>query len=224
MSEPLTTADCIRFNIPFDDAHRWWWDDEGYLCEAAYHEAALKTLIQSNKSHRKFRHRNTGPQPKLIPMIEQPPYGPALALLEAEILNCEPMEDDLPAIKLTLAARQRQLTNAHTLLSSAHIGGFGALVSLVRQWGADKGIIGDHAKATVQTQFDKLLEEVEELNVGISTSNHEETRDAIGDCTVVLILLAELAGTRFEECLHEAYEVISRRTGVMLDGKFIKDQ
>jgi NTP pyrophosphatase (non-canonical NTP hydrolase) len=97
------------------------------------------------------------------------------------------------------------------------------LADLIRKWGTDRGIIGDSAKATQQTQFVKLLEEVAELNEAIKESNQPEIIDAIGDCTVVLILLAELAGTTFEACLDSAYSVISKRTGKMVDGMFIKD-
>ena len=97
------------------------------------------------------------------------------------------------------------------------------LVEKVRLWGAEKGIIGPEAKATPLTQFEKLLEEVEELHQGIAHNKPIETIDAIGDCTVVLILLAELCSFRFEDCLHSAYDEIKKRTGRMIDGKFVKD-
>ena len=97
------------------------------------------------------------------------------------------------------------------------------LIEAIRTWGTERNIIGDNAKATTQTQFVKLLEEVEELNVAIGTSNQVEIVDAIGYCTVVLILLADLAGERFEECLESAYEVIKQRTGKIVDGVYVKD-
>jgi hypothetical protein len=40
---------------------------------------------------------------------------------------------------------------------------------------------------------------------------------------VVLILLSELLGFRFEEALQAAYDIINKRTGKMVDGKFLKD-
>lgn len=40
---------------------------------------------------------------------------------------------------------------------------------------------------------------------------------------MVLILLAELIGVPFEECLQSAYNVIKNRTGRMIDGQFVKD-
>lgn len=97
------------------------------------------------------------------------------------------------------------------------------VIDNVRQWGIEKGIIGENAKATLETQFEKLLEEVEEVRDGIQNRNAMEIFDGIGDCTVVLILLAELAGTSFESCLDLAYGEIKNRTGVMKDGVFVKD-
>lgn len=155
---------------------------------------------------------------------KQPPFGHALSVLKNEAVMSHPVGDDHEGTVLYLDEKRKQLEAAITNLESAQIGGLGALVSLVRQWGTDKGIIGEHAKATVQTQFDKLLEEVEELNVAISIPDQEEIVDGIGDCTVVLILLAELAGTRFETCLQAAYDIIAKRTGKMVDGKFVKNK
>ena len=94
----------------------------------------------------------------------------------------------------------------------------------VRAWGVDKGIIGPNGKATEQTQLNKLIEEVEELVDAVLHNDRDEKIDAIGDCTVVLILLSEIIGAPFEECLESAYQVISQRTGQMVDGVFVKDK
>jgi hypothetical protein len=40
---------------------------------------------------------------------------------------------------------------------------------------------------------------------------------------VVLILMARLADMSIEECLQHAYDIISKRTGKMVDGTFVKD-
>ena len=97
------------------------------------------------------------------------------------------------------------------------------LIEAIRTWGEERNIIGANAKATTQTQFVKLLEEVEELNVAIAIPDHDELVDAVGDCTVVLILLSELAGVKFEDCLLSAYNEIKERTGKIVDGAFVKD-
>jgi hypothetical protein len=40
---------------------------------------------------------------------------------------------------------------------------------------------------------------------------------------VVLTNLAELLGLNIEECVESAYDVISKRTGKMINGTFVKD-
>jgi len=98
------------------------------------------------------------------------------------------------------------------------------LIDNVRSWGEDKGITGTRGKATVVSQLLKLLEEVEEIQQAIETNDIEELADGIGDSTVVLILLAERAGLKYEDCLQGAYDIISKRTGKMVDGTFVKDK
>lgn len=94
---------------------------------------------------------------------------------------------------------------------------------LIRQWGREKGIIGSEGSATQLSQFCKLLEEVNEFLAAYEDGNQDEKVDAIGDCGVVLILLSELVGVPFEDCLEAAYQVISKRTGKMVNGTFVKD-
>jgi len=96
-------------------------------------------------------------------------------------------------------------------------------IELVREWGRSKGIIGPEGEATEQTQYNKLIEEVWELRDAITSNDHDEKIDAIGDCAVVLILLADIVGVSFEDCIETAYQVISKRTGSMVGGVFIKD-
>jgi NTP pyrophosphatase (non-canonical NTP hydrolase) len=54
-------------------------------------------------------------------------------------------------------------------------------------------------------------------------SDKVETKDAIGDMVVVLTNLAHLEGFTIEECIEAAYEEISKRTGKMVNGTFVKD-
>jgi NTP pyrophosphatase (non-canonical NTP hydrolase) len=121
------------------------------------------------------------------------------------------------------ASDYREVVAAINFLEVGNLGGLSHLVSLIRQWGIERGITGENAKATVQTQFDKLLEEVEEINVGIKTNDLSEMIDGIGDTTVVLILLSELLGISFETCLLTAYEEIKNRKGKMINGQFVKE-
>ena len=52
----------------------------------------------------------------------------------------------------------------------------------------------------------------------------EEFVDAIGDMVVVLTNMAHLGGTTIEKCIDTAYKVISKRTGKMVNGTFVKDE
>jgi NTP pyrophosphatase (non-canonical NTP hydrolase) len=140
--------------------------------------------------------------------------------------------DIQPAINILVKASQETddphlqacYKDAVTDLSTSTLGGFGWLVDLVRQWGLERNIIGPNAKATVDSQFAKLLEEVDELGDSIRHSDQHGVIDGIGDATVVLILLANLAGVRFEQCLLAAYDEIKERKGKMVDGKFVRQK
>lgn len=90
----------------------------------------------------------------------------------------------------------------------------------VLQWGADKGIL---SKATPMSQAIKTLSEVEELLRAINSNDADEVKDAYGDILVTIILGAELSGLDIEDCLQSAYDVISKRTGKMVNGQFVKD-
>ncbi len=106
----------------------------------------------------------------------------------------------------------------------------------VIEWAAEKGIL---QKATPYTQSLKSKEEVDELveacqaqlsgqesfvnSKGKSVNTKEEIVDALGDVLVTLIIGAEMQGLRLEDCLESAYNVISKRTGKMVDGQFKKD-
>lgn len=94
------------------------------------------------------------------------------------------------------------------------------LVENVVRWAEDKGIYDD---STSEAQFGKLMEEAIELHKALVTGNKAEIIDAIGDCQVVLINIAELEELDYIGCLSDAYDVISKRTGQMIDGVFVKD-
>ena len=67
------------------------------------------------------------------------------------------------------------------------------------------------------------LEEVSELELAWTENDKGEMIDAIGDCTVVLILLSELLDLKYEYCVETAYEVIALRKGAMVNGQFVKE-
>ena len=90
----------------------------------------------------------------------------------------------------------------------------------VLEWAKDRGILENGTK---YGQFSKLVEETSELGSAIMNDNTEEIIDAIGDIQVVLIILAEIYGLSAQDCLESAYEVITKRTGKMVGGVFVKD-
>ena len=93
------------------------------------------------------------------------------------------------------------------------------LMGLIAVWGQKHGI-DNPDKQTV-----KLMEEVGELAHEISRGqyNSKATEDAIGDIGVVLIILANMLGYDFGDCLNLAYNEIKDRTGHTENGSFIKD-
>jgi NTP pyrophosphatase (non-canonical NTP hydrolase) len=111
------------------------------------------------------------------------------------------------------------------------------LEPLVIEWAREKGIL---EKATPLAQADKTVEEVNELldattaqtlgketfiNLkGKEVNTREEIIDSLGDILVTIIIQAEMQGLKLEDCLESAYNVISKRTGSMINGQFVKNE
>jgi NTP pyrophosphatase (non-canonical NTP hydrolase) len=91
----------------------------------------------------------------------------------------------------------------------------------IRDWAGERGL---YTKGDTKTQFCKLMEEAGELGRAILKQDKPEVVDAIGDMVVVLTNMAHLSGTTIEECIDTAYKVISKRTGKMVNGTFVKDE
>jgi len=94
------------------------------------------------------------------------------------------------------------------------------LIEDVIKWADDKGIL-DHS--TPLKQHVKTQEEVNELLEALVDRDMPEVADAIGDIMVTLIIQAELNELDLQACLQGAYDVISKRTGSMVGGLFVKD-
>ena len=91
----------------------------------------------------------------------------------------------------------------------------------IRDWAGERGL---YTKGDTKTQFCKLMEEAGELGRAVLKDDKAEFVDAIGDMVVVLTNMAHLGGTTIEECIDTAYKVISKRTGKMVNGTFVKDE
>ena len=110
-------------------------------------------------------------------------------------------------------------------------------IDAVRAWGLAKGITGPDGKGTLLGQLEKTQEELTETRdaavwLDAARAHHNdhdeamaliELEDGLGDTFVTLILAAEMAGLRIEDCLAAAYDEIKGRTGRMEAGVFVKD-
>ncbi len=95
------------------------------------------------------------------------------------------------------------------------------LFDKIRTWAEDRGL---YDEGNSHTQYVKLQEEAGELAKALLENDKMEIMDAIGDMVVVLTNLAHLQDTTIEACIAQAYNVISKRTGKMINGTFVKDE
>ena len=92
------------------------------------------------------------------------------------------------------------------------------LFKKVIEWAGDRNIIKG---GTAKDQCLKLIQEVGELSDNLCKGNSPV--DDIGDCMVVLAIIAEQHELTVNECLHHAYDDIKDRKGILIDGVFIKE-
>ena len=91
----------------------------------------------------------------------------------------------------------------------------------IRYWALKKGI---YNKSDSFSQYSKLMEENGELGEALMRRDRDEIVDAIGDMVVVLTNIAHIEGYNIEDCIESAYNVISKRKGTMVNGKFKKQE
>jgi len=88
-----------------------------------------------------------------------------------------------------------------------------------KQWGLDRGIIQN---GDALAQGLKLVSEMGELADNLAKDRC--IKDDIGDCMVVLTMLANMTDTPIEDCLAQAWGDIKDRKGFMNEnGVFIKE-
>jgi len=90
----------------------------------------------------------------------------------------------------------------------------------ILEWANDKNLL---KVENCYKQYSKLQEESNELLIAMLDNNRAEIADAIGDCVIVLTILAEQLGLDIDQCVEDAYNVIKNRTGKTINGNFIKD-
>jgi NTP pyrophosphatase (non-canonical NTP hydrolase) len=93
------------------------------------------------------------------------------------------------------------------------------VIGIVTNWGLFEA---ENAKPIKQAH--KLIEEAAELIEAEASGDVAAQEDAVGDCLVVLINYCHMKGYSMEDCLKKAADVIEKRTGKIVNGKFIKDQ
>ena len=91
----------------------------------------------------------------------------------------------------------------------------------IRDWAKDRNL---YQKGDSKTQYVKLIEEAGELAQALLKQDKAEIKDAIGDMVIVLANLSELEGFKIEDCINDSFNVISKRTGKMVNGTFVKDE
>lgn len=87
----------------------------------------------------------------------------------------------------------------------------------VRQWKKIRGIGGDEntpMHTRVQSQFQRVMQEVIEIHEALVLEDEEEFMDAVGDTIVTLINIADIKGYSAEDCLAKAFGVIKLRKGI----------
>ena len=92
----------------------------------------------------------------------------------------------------------------------------------IREWAEARNLI---VGSDSFRQLAKLVEETGELAADISRGRQRtKIADSIGDCVVVLTILAAQNGLQIEDCIAQAYDEIKDRRGVMKDGVFVKEE
>ena len=91
----------------------------------------------------------------------------------------------------------------------------------VVRWGEARGIVQN---GTAISQAIKTLEETTELLDALNRKNLADTKDAIGDVVVTLLMVCAILDINLTDCLKDAYEEIKDRKGYLTpEGTFIKE-
>lgn len=114
----------------------------------------------------------------------------------------------------------QDVEKAHFLAVAANSHSFKYTIGAVERWAHDRNLIDVQ---TSHPQVTKLFEEGGEVAAAVARQDRDALKDAIGDVTVVLVILAAQNGLTFEECVAAAYNEIKDRKGRMIDGVFVRE-
>lgn len=98
--------------------------------------------------------------------------------------------------------------------------GYKTMFHLIRQWAEERNLIKG---ATPANQMLKMVEELGELAKAIGKKDMPEIIDGLGDCVVVLTILAAQHDLNLEDCIASAYNEIKDRRGKLINGVFVKE-
>jgi len=119
-----------------------------------------------------------------------------------------------------MAVKQKIVADILTPRKESKMPSTDHLINAVEDWASDRKIL-QHGDA--KTQALKLVSEVGELADALLKGDNAGIVDGIGDCTVVLIVIARLIGVPLPLCLGAAYEEIKDRKGTLTkEGVFVK--
>ena len=98
-------------------------------------------------------------------------------------------------------------------------------IARIEEWGGIRRLISapGEPKNDPKAQMLKLIEEVGETARALAYGDQEGLIDGIGDCVVVLTILAQQCDTSLAECIDAAWDEIKDRKGRLEDGLFKKD-
>lgn len=107
------------------------------------------------------------------------------------------------------------------------------LIGVCEMWGKDITILASNSAThgyitTLEEDTIKLLDGMQnnllKLYSFVAIMNQSSAEYILGMIVAELHVLAERYGLTLDECLQHAYDVISKRTGVVVNGVFIKDK
>ncbi len=87
----------------------------------------------------------------------------------------------------------------------------------VRNWKEIRGIGADNGLSLdkrLQSQFQRVQQEVSEVHEAIVLEDWDEFEDGLGDSIVTLINIVSMKGLNAEDCLARAFNVIKYRKGL----------
>jgi len=96
----------------------------------------------------------------------------------------------------------------------------------IRKWAEIRGVGGQSNEPIdkrLQSQMQRVFQEVIEIHDAIVKEDWEEFQDALGDTVVTLVNVAKIKNYNLEDCIDCAFDVIKLRKGITTEnGEFIR--